>query len=499
MPPTTGWSPLADWFRKGLAADPTATAVRSGARTLTYQALDRRATILAGALSAEVPRPARVGIYAPRGDIAYTGLLAALYAGAAMVPLNPDFPSARTKAMIEAAELSAILVDEGLQADVRAMAPEVPTVGLATPYGPSFTPVRVEPDTPAYILFTSGSTGRPKGVPVTHQNVDHYLRTVAARYEFTSRDVFTQTFDLTFDLAMFDLFSAWGCGGTVVRVGAGAMLDLPRFLAEHGVTVWFSAPSSIRVAMRARGFQPGSMPGLRLSLFCGEALLEHQAHAWQSAATASRLENLYGPTELTISCAAHRWDPETTPPLCVNGVVPIGEVHEGLQALLLDPESGRPGTTDQGELAVSGPQVFPGYLDSKDDADRFVEWNGRCWYRTGDLVRRLEKGGFAYLGRTDHQVNVHGVRIELAEVDWAMGRCGAVDQAVTVLDDGELCSFYIGTPTSRSALIDQLEKHLPRQVVPRRIHHLEAFPLNANQKIDRGALSMLASETRSTA
>ena len=307
---------LHGWFLRGVLSDPEAVALRIGAESFTYRRLHERALALAGELLARAAhRPRRVGLLAARSEQAYAGILAAGYAGAAVVPLNPSFPADRTKRMISVAGLDALLVDShGLHvlpelAGELGSAPVVfePTaVPLERPYTP-------RPQDTAYILFTSGSTGRPKGVPVLHRNVDAYLRAVHDRYRFTPADVFSQTFDLTFDLAMFDMFTAWGSGGTLVCMPPHAFVSVPDFVAQHGITVWFSSPSVISLLRRLNRLAPGMMPSLRYSLFCGEPLLGQDAADWQSAAGGSRVENLYGPTELTISCSAHRWEPATSP------------------------------------------------------------------------------------------------------------------------------------------------------------------------------------------
>lgn len=484
---------LTGWFLRGLAAGPDAEALRVGRTRLGYRELHERALALAGTVVAAVPggRPRRVGLLAARSEQAYAGLLAAGYAGAAVVPLHPDFPAERTAAMAAAAGLDAVIADDrGAGALPALTGPGGPLAGVPVvrePAGPALpAPRPAGPDTVAYILFTSGSTGRPKGVPVLHRNVDAYLRFVHDRYGFHAGDVFSQTFDLTFDLAMFDLFTAWGSGGTVVSVPPTAYAALERFVAEQGITVWFSAPSLIsQLGRRPQGLAAGGLASLRWSLFCGEPLLAHDAAAWQAAAPGSTVENLYGPTELTISCSVHRWDPERSPGRCVNDIVPIGTLHPGLRRLLHD-----------GELCVTGNQMVPGYLDPADDEGRFLEREGVRWYRTGDLVRELDGGELAYLGRRDHQVQIHGIRVELAEVEWALRRLAGVADAVAVAVDGELTAYLLGTPGAPAQLAKELGEFLPRPLVPRHFVRLEAFPLNANRKVDRKALTARAAQGR---
>lgn len=486
---------LHGWFLRGARINPEAEALRVGRERLTYRGLHECALALGGELVARCGgrRARRVGLLCARsGSRAYAGLLAAAYAGAAVVPLNPDFPAERTRRMIAAAALDALLVDDQAHALLPQLADVLHGVPIVhEPGAPALeSPAVPEPDDVAYIQFTSGSTGRPKGVPVLHRNVAAYMRFIHDRYRFGSADVFSQAAELTFDLSIFDLLGAWGCGGTLVSMPPQAFAAVPAFIAQHGITVWFSSPGVISVLRRRGVLTPGALAGLRYSLFCGEPLLGRDAAQWQAAAPDSRLENLYGPTELTVSCSVHRWDPATSPARCLNDIVPIGSLHPGSGHLLLDAD-GRP-HADTGELCVNGPQMFPGYLDPADDEGRFVLDAGERWYRTGDLVRRLPDGEFLFLGRRDHQVKIHGIRVELAEIESVLRRCAGVADAVAVAVEGELFAFCLGEPRSCAGLIDDLAVHLPRGLIPLHYEYLDEFPMNANRKIDRPLLAARA-------
>ncbi|KAB2346139.1 AMP-binding protein [Actinomadura rudentiformis] len=493
-------------FMRGLGKAPRQVAVRVGADSLTYEELHERAALWAGALLASADeRPRQVGVLAAKSLDAYAAVLAALYAGATVVPLNPGFPAARIRRMLEFADVSAVVADErGLDAlphvldagfappvlaaggrmPVSAVAAQVPV----TAAGALSEPCAVRGDDVAYVLFTSGSTGRPKGVPITHGNMAHYFGLLDRRYDFNADDVFSQTFDLNFDCATFDIFCAWGAGAAVHAVPPQAYRDMPAFVEERGMTVWFSTPSAISLVRRLGGLGAGTMPSLRWSFFAGEALRCADAAGWQEAADGSTVENLYGPTELTVTVTGHRWDPEISPGLGVNGIVPIGRPHDGHDHLLLDEHDG------EGELCVAGPQLTPGYLDPADNEGRYLERDGRTWYRTGDRVRCLGNGELAYLGRLDSQVQVQGVRVELPEIEHALRGCDGVEDAVVVLGEStaggdELVAFYTGARTGPGELAARLRETLPAAIVPRRYRYLRDFPLNSNRKIDRRSLA----------
>ncbi|MFC4907600.1 AMP-binding protein [Actinomadura gamaensis] len=502
---------LHDRFARGLALAPDRTAIRADDGSLSYEALHEAALRRAGAIVAH-GEPRAVAVLADKNLTAYAGLLAALYAGATVVPLNPRFPAERTRSMLEASGASLVIADDTGRAALAGTGLDLPVLadsnsgsgsgsdsgsGSGSGAPPLSAPRRVEASDVAYILFTSGSTGRPKGVPITHGANAHYFALMDERYDFGPSDVFSQTVDLNFDCAMFELFCAWGSGASAHAIPAAAYRDMPAFLASRRMTVWFSTPSGIAFVRRMGGLAPGAMPTLRWSFFAGEALLCADAADWQAAAPNARIENLYGPTELTITVTGHRWSPGESPRRAVNGVVPIGAVHPGHEHLLLDGDE-----PDEGELCIAGPQLTPGYLDPSDDEGRFLERDGRRWYRTGDRVRRLPDGEFLYLGRLDAQVQVHGWRVELAEVDHAVRQCAGVRNAVTVTrpdaDGGlELVVYYTGEPVAPVTLRRELAAHLPEGMLPRVFRHVTEFPLNSNRKVDRGRLARRAASDAS--
>lgn len=494
-------------FLRGLALSENGVAVYVGEEAIGYARLHELALLWGGALAGAGART--VGVLAGKGVTAYVGILAGLYAGATVVPLRPDFPAARTGQMVDAAGVDAIVADaRGL-----AVLPEVPGGRELTVLAPEcgdqpflmrpkssqalVEPRPVGPEDTAYVLFTSGSTGRPKGVRIGHAATDHYFGLLDARYDFTPEDVFSQTFDLNFDCAMFDLFCAWGAGAPAVVLPPSAYRGLPAFVAERGLTVWFSTPSAIDLVRRTGGLAPGAMPGLRWSFFAGEALNVRDTADWRAAASSSIVENLYGPTELTITVSGYRWDDEETPRVAVNGVVPIGAVHAGHEYVLLG--EGDVEKADEGELCIAGPQMTPGYLDPADERGRFLERDGHRFYRTGDRVRRLGGDDLAYLGRLDSQVQVLGWRIELTEVEQALRDCGVHDAVALGVPGGagtELFVFYTGPERPVIELVRALRAVLPEGVIPRHYRNLDEFPLNTNRKIDRKTLAGRAADIR---
>lgn len=225
------------------------------------------------------------------------------------------------------------------------------------------------------------------------------------------------------------------------------------------------------------------------------------ARAWQAAAPNSVVENLYGPTELTIACLWYRWNDAASPAECVNGLVPIGRPFAGLGAALVD-EDLKPAHSDEGgELCVCGPQTTPGYWrDPEKTAERFLELPGHGFpaarfYRTGDRVKRLDNGQYVYLGRTDHQIKVLGYRVELGEIEASLRREPNTVEAVALgwpVENGTaqgIIAFVAGAGIDLERTWSEVRTSLPPYMVPQQIHPLERMPLNANGKIDRNELA----------
>jgi amino acid adenylation domain-containing protein len=498
---------------KHALVQPDRTALSLGRRAYSYAEAATTARRWAALLvEAAGGRPARVGVFAHRSEASYLGVAAALCAGAAFVPLNRRFPAERTRSMLERADVDAIVVDAaslpGL-ADLLRGLPRKPVVLLPdverTKAGElgdvrvldardlaAAAPLEelppVAPEDIAYLLFTSGSTGTPKGVPVTHGNVRAFLDANQERYRLTPEDRLTQTFDQTFDLSVFDLFMAWENGARLCSMDPIELLSPFKYLERNGITVWFSVPSVAAVLRRRGVLRPGTMPTLRWSLFCGEALPRETAEAWQAAAPQSMVENLYGPTELTIACTVHRWDPVTGPAACVHDNVPIGRPYPGLHPLVIG-EDGTPVADGQvGELCMAGPQTTPGYWRAPElTAERFFPYEGRTYYRTGDLVR-WQDDAYVCLGRNDRQVKLGGYRVELGEIEAVLRRAGAVEAVALQWPDAHTVTAVVCGDVDFAALTAACEAALPPYMTPARIHVVAEMPVNGNGKTDLGAL-----------
>ncbi|MDG4780094.1 amino acid adenylation domain-containing protein [Micromonospora sp. WMMD961] len=499
---------LYEWFVDSVRRVPDECAIEVGERRLTYRQLRDEAELVAGAMLARHGRaPARVALLATRELSAYVGYLAALRLGAVVTPLNPTFPAQRNRTVCELSGAELVLSDAEAAARLSGLLPvPVLPVDLARPAGPApvdLPAYDVSPDAVAYVLFTSGSTGRPKGVPIRHRNLAPYIGHNITRYEVGPGCRMSHTFDLTFDPSVFDLFVTWGGGATLVVPQRTELLTPVDYLVDNRITHWFSVPSVVSVTAGLGNLPAGRATELRYSLFIGEQLTLRQAELWRAAAPHAVLENVYGPTELTVACTEYRLpDAQRAWPTVSNDTIPIGPVYGFLDHLILDPD-GRP--ADDGELVVRGSQRFDGYLDPADNVGRFLlhdaagtrvydgtgPLTAAHYYRTGDRVR-WEGGELVHLGRLDNQVKIRGYRIELGEIETALRRHPEVSEAVVVAEtrdgDSRLVAFYTGVGAEPRQLRSWLRQHVPTHMIPSRFEPRASLPLNANGKIDRSQL-----------
>lgn len=504
---------------------PQHPALEVAGKSYSYADLDHITGRIAATISAHDSGNRFAGLFAARSAAAYSGILAILRSGKAYVPLNPRFPLDRTAKMIEASGVTTIVIGAEALPQLEQLLPDLPqSLTFIAPNMSDFGGLESQfsqhnflaesqlrdaesgdaaPETGdgdiAYLLFTSGSTGVPKGVPVSHTNVASYLRYLGERYQVDERDRFSQTFDLTFDLSVHDMFLCWNHGACLCCVPERSTMAPAKFIREQRISMWFSVPSVATFMQRLRLLKPGAFPSIRYSLFCGEPLLASTAQAWQEAATDSIVENLYGPTEATIAISHYRWagfpDDEAALP---NGVVPIGNMFPSQDHRVVNSSLEPVRQGEQGELCLSGSQVTGGYFNNPDKtAEQFVRLAGddRLWYRTGDLVREDDNGCLYYLGRIDNQIQVLGHRVELQEVEHALRRAGN-DSAVALgwppqQPSAEcLYAVFLEDPELDTAqVMADCKQNLPEYMVPKQILLVPQIPLNANGKVDRRALS----------
>jgi non-ribosomal peptide synthetase component F len=333
---------------------------------------------------------------------------------------------------------------------------------------------------------------------VAHRNVTAFVDAMVDRYAITEHDRFSQMFEMTFDLSAFDMFVAWERGACVCCPSPRDVLMPGKYVVESDITVWFSVPSTGVLMKKLRMLKKDLYPSVRLAAFCGEALPAEIAESFCEAMPAAVVENLYGPTELTIACTLYRWRPGASNAECENGLVPIGEPYPEMEILVVDEELAPVAPGETGELLMTGPQLTLGYWqDPEKTAAAFTVPPGRkdVFYRTGDRVRRpTGDEPLVYLGRMDHQLKIHGYRVELGEIEAVLRREAGVDLAICVgwpksaSGVEGVVAFLATDEVDADALRNRTKELLPPYMVPKRFLAQPQMPLNANGKVDRKAL-----------
>lgn len=494
---------------------PDALAFQAGGIALTYGALARQVTELAGLLAGH-RRSRRIGILGTRSSEAYIGILAACWAGSAYVPLNLKWPAARLIALFGQLQLDALIADENgtglLTPEVLANAPDlvvIPAGRTLAPARPGQSviprgtstvppldePVPVAPCDTGYIIFTSGTTGLPKGVMISAGSLAHYLDQSEPWTQYGPADRIGEACDVTFDLSVHNLFLCLRAGASLHVMSQLEMLAPARFIRGHELTAWMSVPTVIALMRQSGALKPGIFPSLRLSIFCGEPLPVSAAQAWAAATPNGVVENIYGPTEATVIGLRQ---PLTEPPVVTEGrdILAIGRPYLTMKVAILDPLQQPVAAGEAGEIALAGPQLGIGYFGLPElTADRFRTIRGERWYLTGDLGRMDADGVFHHLGRVDNQVKLKGNRVELEEIDTHLRRAAGTDLVATVawpVAHGSaegLVAFVSGGHGDVEAIRRDLVRKLPRYLVPGRIVTGPDLPRNINGKIDRGALA----------
>jgi amino acid adenylation domain-containing protein len=495
---------IASLFAEQVARDPQATAVVRGRRRLSYAELDSSANRLANRLRALGAGPeTAVAVMMPRTVEWTIAMLGIMKAGAAYVPLDPELPAERLDFLLgdthaRALVLQRPLSDAKLGYDGATVCLDDSDAALAAM--PDTAPQGTgDPRTLAYVIHTSGSTGAPKGVAIEHRALVNHLRAAQRVFSPGPSDCVLQTASIGFDQSIWQVLFPLLAGGRVALPESDALQGGDELAAEirrHGVTILRIVPTILAALVDGHGLR--DCPSLRTVIVAGEVLDRRLADTF-AAQCGADLVNAYGPTETTFVSLLHR--------VCRDaaaGPIPIGCPLGNVRAYVLDRHDQPVPVGVPGELCIAGASVGRGYWNRPELTaaafvpDPFGVGDDARMYRTGDIVRQLAGGEFDFLGRRDGQVKLHGVRIELGEIDAALASHPAVAACTSTLwtdADGapRLAAYYVArgsTHASPSQLRAHLARKLPAAMVPRLYQRLDALPLTPSGKVDRRALPL---------
>lgn len=435
-----------------------------------------------------------IGISAENRIETYASILAVLLAGKTYVILHPDYPPKRNRQIARQAGIGLLLY--GRKGDT-VLPLDVAVGRVCTSFYPSdcmyYTLNDAPSETPAYIIFTSGSTGEPKGVPISRMNLNaFYAAYRKLGWKLDEKDRMLQMFELTFDVSVVSLLYPLTLGACVYIVPGEGMkyLNVIDIMERHRLTFAAVAPSVLRLSRPY--FSEISLPDLRYLVVTAEATDVDLLTEFRPCIPHATVVNLYGPTEATIYCTSYII-PDSG---CKhhNGMAAIGKPFDGMEAVIAD-EAGNPlPANETGELWIHGPQLMRGYWNAPEKSAQCFVRNkeGKLYYRTGDLCLIDTDGDIIYCGRKDTQVKIQGFRIELGEIEYRVKQFyeNGVNAVVLSVDNAAgTIELHLVIEHEKIENLHELEAdlrhHLPPYMLPKHIHLLKSFPLNASNKTDR--------------
>lgn len=491
-------------FEEQVAKTPDATAVTFENESLTYSQLNKRANHVAHYLRSLSIKPGvLVGLCCDRSLEMIVGMLGILKSGAAYVPFDPAYPQEHQTFMIQDADVPILLTQQHLHANLPQNQAKVvcldtywSTIALSSEENPI---TEVTASDLAYVIYTSGSTGKPKGVAIAHRGVCNQLYWRKTTFGLTSTDKVLQTFSISFDPSVWQIFLPLLFGGELVIARPGGHMDaayIVQLIIQQQVTIITLVPSMLRVFLDTKGVE--NCTYLKHITCGGEALpVELIERFYERLHVGDILHNLYGPTEATID--ATYWT-------CQRGtdysIAPIGRAIANTQTYILNSDLQPVATGEPGELYIGGVGLAKGYLNRPElTAQRFIpnpfsqDPESRL-YKTGDSVRYLSDGNIEFLGRLDHQVKIRGFRIELGEIEAILSQHSQVKQAVVIAREDvpgnkRLVTYVVlkfESATNTAELREYLMQKLPEYKVPSAFVILDKIPLTPNGKVNRREL-----------
>ncbi|MHA4806479.1 non-ribosomal peptide synthetase [Flavitalea flava] len=465
---------------------------RGTSRLLSYSDLSASVNQFANLLLDKGVKPGTlVGVAVTRSPSLVIALLAILKAGAAYLPIDPDYPAERIAFMLSDSSAEFLILSRANMGELRTRATEIiieEAWDQLKGYSAEAPAVRVEGSDLAYLLYTSGSTGNPKGVQIEHHSLINFLVSMQRSPGMEAKDRLLAVTTISFDIAGLELFLPFLCGAELVLTNKDTVKDgrlLLEIIRHEEISIMQATPSTWRMIVDAGWDNP-----FPLKVLCGGEALPAEL-ADRLIRRSDSVWNMYGPTETTIWSSIRELSTE-------GEVITIGRPIARTQIYLLDPAMKQVLPGSVGEIYIGGEGVARGYLNRPDlTRERFIEdpfqgGKNRKMYRTGDTGRMLENGEIQFLGRMDHQVKIRGYRIELGEIEQVLTRLKGIRQAVVTGKNGQLVAYLVQDRTVTKDPVPewkrQLKEILPEYMLPNHFVLLEAFPLTPNGKTDRNAL-----------
>ncbi len=507
-------------FETRVAQNPNAIALRCQSQQLTYEELNQRANQLAHYLTTlGVGKQSLVGLCLERSPDMVVGVLGILKTGAGYVPLDQENPPARLEYILEDSQITVLLTESTLQdklpqsANIQSLICLDRDWNLIEQQLSDNLNIDLDPLDLAHIVYTSGSTGKPKGVMITHGNLSHYAYSLQIALNITPEDVYLHRGSIALIVSARQLLMPLAQGATVSILTTADKKDplkMFELIKEHGVTIVDRVPSfwrnfsGILDSLSLERRQSLMDNRVRLVAAGGEQVSVEIYQCWRKLFNPEvKLANIYGQTEGTGVVTIY-YIPEEMDLRFKS--LPVGSPIPNMRVYVLDKDLKPVPIGVTGEIHISGAGVALGYLNKPElTAEKFIANPfvlGAKLYKTGDLGRYLSNGTVQFQGRSDRQVNINGLRVELGEIETILVQHQQILESAVVVEKNKLnetLTAYIvpsqNPPTKEEIRNFVLEK-LPKYMLPSNIVFCDSFPLTASGKIDRNALAKSAIEDK---
>ena len=476
----------------------------------SYEALNLRSNKIASFLIENKVKPGDViCIFNEKNIDSYSIMLACLKIGAIYTNLDYNSPVERLRRMISLCkpslfftfEKSTTIIEECNIEKSKIIKYSTPEFsGTIYNFSDHFPESNfyVTGNNPAYLMFTSGSTGFPKGVIITHANVLNFINWSKITYHTINEDVFTNINPMHFDNSVFDFYASLFTGASMVPVPEELTKNPRKLLDELNKvkpSVWFSVPSMLVYVLKMRALKETDLSHLRIVTFGGEGFPKGQLrNLWNLWGKRVKFINVYGPTECTCICSSYVVSDKD---MNIDDLLPLGSMAPNFGYLVLNNEGKRVKEDEIGELCITGSNVGLGYYNNLEKTKEvFIQHPDitaykELIYKSGDLVRYNYIENLLYFcGRKDNQIKRMGYRIELEEIENALGSFDYIEENAVIYlksenDNGKIIAFVRSGIKDENKILNDLVKLIPSYMMPNEFRFYDHLPKNQNGKIDR--------------
>jgi len=484
-------------FEEQVENTPNNIAVVYEDKKLTYKELNEKSNSLARILRSKgINSDSIIGIMMERSIEMIIGIIAALKAGGAYLPIDPNYPKERIEYILNDSKCSILLTEKSLLEKIEFSKEAIDLVDNQLFQGEVSNLEKINnPNDLVYVIYTSGTTGNPKGTMVKHHSFTNLVQWYYSEFEISEKDNILLMASVSFDLAQKNIYAPLMVGGKLILANKGIINyeKINAIINENKITIINCAPSAFNPIIELnKDTNYVALKSLKYVFLGGETINLNLLNTWMNSDNfCAEIVNTYGPTECTDIAAFYRIkDSEID-------FVPIGKPINNAKVYILNKDRKMLPVGVSGELYISGDGVSRGYNNKELTSEKFVENPFEIdtkMYKTGDLARWLPDGNVEFLGRIDNQIKIRGFRIELGEIENTLLKHEHIKQVVVLVREGKekekfICAYIVSEKDVRDLkLRNFLRKKVPEYMIPTYFVKLDKIPLTPNGKLDRRSL-----------